>query len=107
MLVIGGAPAFASATPCNACPPDCSMMARTHMAAAAADHNAAVRGKSGRAENPCKQGMACQTSVASPVLSEVSAAVLLSADTADVYALNRQGGPSWPPDRTLRPPKQL
>jgi hypothetical protein len=107
MLVITGLPARASESPCNPCPPDCPMMAQMQMAAAAADHHATSPGKSGKAENPCKQGVACQTSAASPILSETPVAILLSADAADVYVLNHQGSPSQPPDETLRPPKQL
>ena len=84
------------------------MMAQMQMAAAAADHHATTPGKSGKAENLCKQGVACQTSAASPTQSETPiATLLLATDAAEVYALNHDGGPSRPPDRTLRPPKQL
>lgn len=83
------------------------MTAQMQVASSAADPHTAILGKSGRAENPCKQGMVCQTSSASPVLSETSVSILLTDNGADVYTPNAEGGPSQPPDVTLRPPRQL
>jgi hypothetical protein len=105
MLVIGGAPARAAVTPCNPCPADCPMMAQ--MAKGSADHHAQSPGKSGKADDPCKAGLACQAAFAAPVLPQVSADTILTAEAADHLLASWLGGPSRPPDPGLRPPIQL
>jgi hypothetical protein len=104
MLVIGGGPARAAQSPCNPCPPDCPMMSQVHMGAGAQGHQTPAKGK---ADNPCKQGLTCQVSANAPILSQTSVAVVLTAVEADLRPLSHEGGPSRPPDPTLRPPRQL
>jgi hypothetical protein len=107
MLVIGGAPAWAAASPCNPCPPDCPMMAPMKVAKTSADHHAPAPGKSGKADDPCKSGLACQAAFATPLLPEAAAETLLTAQAADHRLTSSVGGPSRPPDPGLRPPIQL
>jgi hypothetical protein len=105
MLVIGGAPAVAAAQSCNPCPPDCPMMQQM---AASADNHAQTAARGGQADNPCKQGLACQTfaaAVAAP--SATFVAIALSADVVDHSKADALAAPSRPPDRNLRPPIQL
>jgi hypothetical protein len=106
MLVIGGAPARAAQAPCNPCPPDCPMMAQTHMGAGASDHGPQAPAK-GKADNHCKPGLACQASTPAPILSQASQVMILTADVADLSSQARQGRRSRPPDPMLRPPRQL
>jgi len=104
MLVIGGVPSRAAASPCDPCPPDCAMMKQ--MPTSSGQHNNAPD-TGGNADNPCKQGLACQVSAATAAPSEMVASVTLSAGVVD----HRPGEPlaaaSHPPDRSLRPPIQL
>jgi hypothetical protein len=103
MLVIGGAPAAASAKACDPCPPDCPMMKR--LAAeqkAAADHGTPAKG--GKADNPCQRMVACQTVTASVMPSELVSFVALSAASVTHEAFDPLQAPSRPPDRSLRPP---
>ena|SRR5258706_11100076 len=105
ILMVGGAPAGASANPCNPCPPDCPMMAQ--MAKAAADHHDQAPGKSGKAETPCKANAVCQNGFAMPALlhTAVETALLAEATRHDLSVA--LAAPSRPPDPTLRPPIQL
>jgi hypothetical protein len=105
ILVIGGAPASASASPCNPCPPDCPMMAQ--MAKAANDHHAQTPGKTGKAENPCKSSAACQSAFAVPLLPQTAVETVLLAETTEHDLVGALAAPSRPPDPTLRPPIQL
>ena len=105
MLVVGGAPARASAGSCNPCPPDCAMMAQ--MAKASADHHAKNPGKTGKSENPCKASLACQGAFAVPLLPQAAAETALAVEAADHDLIGALAAPSRPPDRTLRPPIQL
>jgi hypothetical protein len=104
MLVIGGAPARATQSPCNPCPPDCPMMSQMHMGADAHGQQAPAKG---RADNPCKQGLACQVSTSPLILSQASSGFVLTVIEADLRPLHPKGRPSRPPDPTLRPPRQL
>ncbi len=104
MLVIAGAPARVSATPCNPCPPDCAM---TQQMAASMDHHGKAPEPGGVPDNPCKQSLACQASFAAPALAQVSVAVVLTADVAEHAPFDPLAAPSRPPDRGLRPPIQL
>jgi hypothetical protein len=104
MLVIGGAPARASTNPCNPCPPDCPMMAQMAKAAAVADHHTEMPGKSGKAENPCKSGLACQAAFAVPLLLQTAAETIQATEAADHSRLGQLAAASRPPDRNLRPP---
>ena len=102
MLVIGGAPAVAAAQPCDPCPPDCPMMQQM---AASADNHTQAPAKGGQPDNPCKQGLACQTfatAVAAPSGSFVTFA--LSGDAIEHRLADALAAPSRPPDRNLRPP---
>lgn len=102
MLVIGGAPARASAGQCNPCPPDCPMM----KAQAAADqHQKAPSGNP--AETPCKAMVVCPTAIAMPVLPEALALTALSPRAVRQRLVNERLAPSRPPDRELRPPISL
>jgi hypothetical protein len=105
MLMIGGGSARAETGPCNPCPPDCPMMMQ--MARAAAHHHGQPPGNAGGAENPCKQALACQASFAAPVLSDGLVMVAVATGAADHVGFNPLAAYSRPPDRTLRPPKQL
>jgi hypothetical protein len=106
MLVIVGAPARAAVSPCDPCPPDCPMMQQ--MAAATPDHHGQAHDKGGQAENPCKQGLACQGSAAPVVApSGALAAVVLTTEAVDHRLAVALAAPSRPPDRSLRPPIQL
>jgi hypothetical protein len=107
MLVIGGAPARAAANPCNPCPPDCPMMAQIAKASGEADHHAQVPEKSGKAENPCKSGLACQAAFAVPLIPQTAAETVLAAEAAHHDLIGTLAAPSRPPDRNLRPPIQL
>jgi hypothetical protein len=104
MLVIAGAPARASATPCDPCPPDCAMMQQM---AASMDHHGKTPDPGGLPDNRCKQGLACPASFAAPVLPQFPAAVVLTADIAEHAPFDPLAAPSRPPDRSLRPPIQL
>lgn len=78
------------------------------MATAMADHHGQATDKGGQAENPCKQGFACQASaqaVAQPSVAGV--AVVLSTEDVDHHLAAALAAPSHPPDRSLRPPIQL
>jgi hypothetical protein len=105
ILVIGGAPAWAATTPCNPCPPDCPMMAQ--MAKAASHHDTQAPGKSGKADDPCKAGMACQANFAAPLLPAALGETILTTESAEHVAAASLGGPSRPPDPGRRPPIQL
>ena len=105
ILMIGGAPASASANPCNPCPPDCPMMAQ--MAQAAADHHDQAPGKSGKAESPCKSTAVCQSAFAVPLLPQTTVETVLLAETTEHDLVGALAAPSRPPDPTLRPPIQL
>lgn len=83
------------------------MMAQMQKAGGVMDHHATAPAKGGKADNPCKPGLTCQMSTGAPVLSEAPAVVVLTADAADLSATYRDGGPSRPPDRSLRPPIKL
>jgi hypothetical protein len=104
MLVIAGAPTRAAASPCEPCPPDCPMMQQMATGAAGA-HDKAPGDKA--ADDPCKQGVACQLSatMTAPVQS-VASATLASA-TVDHRLGDPLAVPSHPRDRSLRPPIQL
>jgi hypothetical protein len=105
ILMIGGAPANASASPCNPCPPDCPMMAR--MASATADHQDSLPGKSGKADNPCKSAAVCQSAFAVPLLRHATVETVLLAEATEHDLVRALTAPSRPPDPTLRPPIQL
>lgn len=106
MLVIGGAPAVAAAQPCDPCPPDCPMMQQ--MTAAMADSHDQAPAKSGKAENPCKQGLVCQAATAAVAApSATLVAFALSANAVDHSLADALDAPSRPPDRNLRPPIKL
>lgn len=102
MLVIGGAPAVAAPQSCNPCPPDCPMMQQ--LAAEQATDHRSTPGKSGKADNPCQQMVACQTITATVAPSELVSFVALSAVTVAHPAFDPLDAPSHPPDRSLRPP---
>jgi hypothetical protein len=104
ILMIGGAPASASANPCNPCP-DCPMMAQ--MAKAMADHHDQAPGKSGKAESPCKSMAVCQSAFAVPLLPQAAVTTVLLAETTEHDPVAALTAPSRPPDPTLRPPIQL
>ncbi len=104
-LVIGGAPASASANPCNPCPVDCPMMAQ--MAKATSDPHAPAPGKAGNAENPCKSSAACQGAFVAPLIAQAAVETVWLAEAADHDQVGELVAPSWPPDPTLRPPIQL
>jgi hypothetical protein len=105
ILMIGGAPASASANPCNPCPPDCPMMAQ--MAKAMTDHHDQAPGKSGKADNPCKSAAVCQSAFAVPVLPQAAVETVQIAETTEHDLVGALAAPSRPPDPTLRPPIQL
>ena len=105
ILMIGGAPASASANPCNPCPPDCPMMAQ--MAKAMADHHDQAPGKSGKADNPCKSNAVCQSAFAVPLLPQTAVETVLLAETTEHDLVGPLAAPSRPPDPALRPPIQL
>jgi hypothetical protein len=105
ILMIGGAPASASANPCNPCPPDCPMMAQ--MAKAAAGHHDQAPAKSGEAENPCKSTAVCQTAFAVPLLPQTAVETVLLVEATRHDLVGALTAPSRPPDPTLRPPIQL
>jgi hypothetical protein len=107
ILMIGGAPASASANPCNPCPPDCPMMAQMAQSAEMADHHDQAPGRSGKAENPCKATAACQGAFAVPLLPQTTVEKVLLAETTEHDRLGALAAPSRPPDPTLRPPIQL
>ncbi len=105
ILMIGGAPASASANPCNPCPADCPMMAQMAMAA---DHHDQAAGKSGKAESPpCKSTAVCQSAFAVPLLPHVAVETVLLAETTEHDLVGPLATPSRPPDPALRPPIQL
>jgi hypothetical protein len=75
---------------------------------ASADNHAQTPAKGGQADNPCKQGLACQavaTAVAAPFATFV--VNVLSANAVDHSLADALAAPSRPPDRNLRPPIQL
>ena len=105
MLVIGGAPAVAAVQPCNPCPPDCPMMQQM---AGSAEHHSPAPAKGGQAENPCKQGLACQAfaaAVVAPTATQI--AFTFTGDAIEHNISDALAAPSRPPDRNLRPPIQL
>ena len=104
MLVIAGAPTRAAATSCDPCPPDCPMIKQ--MAAAAGDHHR-VPDTGRKADNPCKQGLACQVAATIAAPLQGSATVSLTSAAADHRIGDPLAAASWPPDRTLRPPIRL
>lgn len=81
------------------------MMAQ--MAKAAADHHAQMPGKSGKAENPCKSGLACQGAFAMALAPHAPVETVLVAESTDHDLVGALMAPSRPPDRNLRPPIQL
>lgn len=101
MLVIAGVPARAAAEPCNPCPPDCPMMQQL-AAEQAADHGSTPA--KGKADNPCQQVVACQTITATIAPSDLVNFVALSAVSVAHPAFDPLDAPSWPPNRSLRPP---
>ena len=105
MLVIGGAPAVASADPCDPCPPDCPMMKQQAASAAAHDK---VPDANGKADDPCRPSLACQApvTIATPQTNAV-AEVTLTSTLVDFRFGEPLAPPSRPPDRSLRPPIQL
>jgi hypothetical protein len=108
MLVIGGMPVSASASPCDPCPPDCPMMQQAAKAASSANHHTGAPDKRGTSGSPCDQGMACQAApntMAAPIATVV--AVRLTVRDATHERLNLLAPSSHPPDRSLRPPIQL
>lgn len=64
--------------------------------------------RGGQAENPCKQGLACQPAVAAlaPPAS-ITVSFRLAADAVDHSLANALAATSRPPDQNLRPPKLL
>ena len=104
MLVIAGVPSRAAATPCNPCPPDCAMMQQ--MATSAAGHDTAPA-NGGKADNPCKQGLACQVSTTVTAPAQTIASVTLTAAAIEHQLGATLAAPSRTPDRSLRPPIQL
>jgi hypothetical protein len=104
MLVIAGAPSRALANPCDPCPPDCPMMKQ--MAASAGEQHKAPD-TSGKAHNPCKQGLACQVSATMTAPAQSVATVRLTSAAVDHQLGDPLAAPSRPPDRSLRPPIQL
>ena len=77
------------------------------MAAATADHHDQAP-KGGQAENPCKQGLACQVSAAAVAAPPAAlAAFVLTAQDVDHRLAAALAAPSHSPDRSLRPPIQL
>ena len=105
ILMVGGAPASASAKPCNPCPPDCPMMAQ--MGKAAADHHDQGPGKSGKVENPCKSSAICQSAFAVPLLPQTAVETVRFAETTRHDLVGPIQVPSRPPDPRLRPPISL
>ncbi len=83
------------------------MMAQMQATATTMGHHTTAPDKGGKTDSPCKQGVVCQMGANAPVLAETSVAVFLTANAADLCATYKEGGPSRPPDRDLRPPKQL
>ncbi len=69
----------------------------------AMDHHGKASSPAGQPDNPCKSGMACQASLAAPVLS-VTVAVFVAPPAAMHALASDDTAPSLPPDRTLRPP---
>ena len=102
MLVIGGAPAFASSEPCNPCPPDCPMM----MSQAGMDHHDNAP-KQNPAESPCKAMVVCQVAMAMPVLPGETTFATLTSKSVRQPLVNERFAMSRPPDRDLRPPISL
>jgi hypothetical protein len=102
MLVIGGAPTFAMAAPCNPCPPDCAMM-KEAAAKAAAQHGKDGQ-QQGQPDNPCKATLVCATSVAAPILTEQIAFPARVGQGLQLQILSDRSASSRPPDRELRPP---
>lgn len=105
MLVIGGLPARASASPCDPCPPDCPMMQH---AAKAADHPAPAPDKGGKPDGPCKSGVLCQAlGNAAPAGLHVAEAMFIASPAEALRPSRELLPPSRPPDPGLRPPIQL
>jgi hypothetical protein len=102
MLVIGGAPTFALAAPCDPCPPDCAMMMEA--AAKAAAHHGQDSQQQGQPDTPCKATLVCATAVAPPILPEQIAFGAPVAQVVHLQILSDRSAPSRPPDRELRPP---
>ena len=105
LMMIGGAPALASANPCNPCPPDCPMMAQ--MAKAVADHHDQAPETNGKAEDPCKASAACQGAFVAPLPPQTAIETAVLAETTEHDLTGALAAPSRPPDPTLRPPIQL
>jgi hypothetical protein len=104
MLVIAGAPARAAGTPCDPCPPDCAMMKEM---TTSAGHHHQVPDRSGKAGNPCKQGLACQASATMTAPAQSGTTATLTSATVNHQFGDPLAAPSRPPDRSLRPPIQL
>ena len=105
MLVIGGVPARASATPCDPCPPDCPMMQQM---AKAADHQAPTPDKGGKPDSPCKSGVLCQAlGNAAPASLHVTTVQFIASAAETLTPALQLLPPSRPPDPGLRPPIQL
>jgi hypothetical protein len=106
MFVIGGAPTRA-AEPCNPCPPSCPMMAQAH-GASSAGHGAMHAPAKGKTENPCKQGLLCQSAAPTGALPADEAGFrLFAVADAGLKPLKQLPASSRPPDRTVRPPIDL
>ncbi|WP_293899455.1 hypothetical protein [Phenylobacterium sp.] len=75
---------------------------------AAMGHGSGAPAKGGKSASPCDQGVACQTAVASTT-PPTGAVVSLQLTVRDMAhgSLAVLAMPSWPPDRSLRPPIQL
>jgi hypothetical protein len=107
MFMVGGPPAARAAEPCTPCPADCPMMTQAHTASGA-DHGAMHAPAKGKTENPCKQGLLCQSAATSAALPAGAAGVLLFAVAdAALKPLEQLPAASRPPDRALRPPIDL
>lgn len=102
MLVIGGLPTVAMASPCSPCPPDCPMMK-----AAMVDHHGKTSQDRDHGANPCKATVVCQTSMAALVVPQSTAMAWAAPDRAAHPIPYDLAAPSRAPDRDLRPPIQL